>query len=106
MRKHDDILDRLWAARPKVYTAICKDSLEEFPLRIEYVQVTPQADRAVEHQMAMDEARRLCASAWERVVEYAPCMSEPDPSTIVCIGLFEGGVEAAMLDEAYFDCSA
>lgn len=106
MSAHDDILDKLWAARPKVYTAICKDMAGEWDLRIEYVQVTPQADREVEHQMAIQKAKESCAGAWERGVEYAPCMSTPDTSAIACIGLFEGGVEPAMLDEAYFDCSA
>lgn len=106
MSAHDDILEKLWAARPKVYTAICKDMAGEWELRIEYVQVTPQASREVEHQMAIQNAKESCAGAWERVVEYEPCMSTPDISTIACIGLFEGAIEPAMLDEAYFDCSA
>ena len=70
MSAHDDILDRLWAARPKVYTAICKDMAGEWDLRTEYVQVTPQPDREVDHQMAIQKAKESCAGAWERGVEY------------------------------------
>lgn len=106
MSAHHDILEKLRAPRPKVYTAICKDLSGEWDLRIEYAVVTPQGDREVEQQIAIQNAKESCAGAWERIVEYAPCMSTPDTSTIACIGLFEGGVELLMLDDTYFHCSA